>query len=178
MSSRWPLTAVGALLGACQPLAVEERPLPPPLELAAPPRRAAPSPVTAAAPPAAAPPCPPLAALARLSCDGQRIELAGPLDFHPRASPPPPAARATLTAIAQVLREHPEVLLLRVDVQAPAARGGAVAAQARADAIFHWLWRRGGVDPERLHPLGRTAPTGAQHLEVRLEVMVMAPSSG
>ncbi len=157
---------------------MDERPLPPPLGLVAPPRRASPSPVTVAAPPAAARPCPPLAALARLSCDGQHIELAGPLDFHPRASPPPPAARATLAAVAQVLREHPEVLLLRVDVRAPAARGGAVAAQARADAIFRWLWRRGGVDPERLHPLGRTAPAGAAHLEVRLEVVVMTPSSG
>lgn len=134
--------------------------------------------------PAPAPPSPPPAVdagapcsdafepgqLARLSCDGGRILVARAIVVHPRRSLPPPKVREVLAAVAELMRAHPELLMLRVEVfgsgpakDAEAERRALADTQARADAVFRYLWRREKISAERLEPVGRgnvASPTG------------------
>ncbi len=100
--------------------------------------------------------------LARLSCDGSRILVRGPIVAHPRRSQPAEPTRKVLTAVAEIMRQHPELLMLRVEVfsskpaaDAAAERRALSDTQARADAVFRYLWRRQKISAERLEPVGR-----------------------
>jgi hypothetical protein len=102
--------------------------------------------------------------LARLSCDGSRILVRGAIVAHPRRSLPSKATRKVLSVVAKIMRAHPELLMLRVEVfssqpatSAPAERRAIFDTQARADAMFRYLWRREKISAERLEPVGRGA---------------------
>lgn len=100
--------------------------------------------------------------LARLSCDGTRVLVAGPVVVPPRLPVPPRATRRLLDAVAALMRAHPELQLLRVEAysshdsgrHAGAVRREMEASQARADAVFRYLWKEKGISPERLDAVG------------------------
>lgn len=114
--------------------------------------------------PLAKPECPEpdAGALAFVRCDGDRIELARPVAFHPGRSIPPEPARQVLDRVAAILREREDILLVRVEAyssrragpSAEARRREIAESQARADAVLTYLWRRGGISAERLEAVG------------------------
>lgn len=122
---------------------------------------------TAAADRAAAavaePPCSDVLAgeLARLSCDGQEILVKTPIELHPRARPSEPT-RSVLAAVAALLDERQDILLVRIEVHSSRRVGGGadlrrlewIESQARADAILQRLWRTHRVSAERLEAVG------------------------
>jgi hypothetical protein len=100
--------------------------------------------------------------LAALSCDGQHIIVKFPIRVYPnerKAGDPTPKV---IAAVAELLRRHPEILLLRIEVRSsrrrstdPAARRfEQLEARARADAVLKELWRRHGISAERLEAVG------------------------
>lgn len=105
---------------------------------------------------------PPSDELAHVSCDAERIVLARPVSFHPRRSIPPAPARAVLERVAALLRQRPDIQLVRVEsyssrpagASAEARRREMAESQRRADAVLRFLWRRGGISAERLEAVG------------------------
>jgi outer membrane protein OmpA-like peptidoglycan-associated protein len=126
-------------------------------------REAAAENTDASAPPLV-PECPEPAAgaLAFVRCDGDRIELAHPVAFHPGRSIPPEPARRVLDRVAAIMREEKDILLVRVEAYSSRRAGASAEArrheiaesQARADAVLTYLWRRGGISAERLEAVG------------------------
>ncbi len=103
--------------------------------------------------------------LAWITCAGDRIDTASTLVFHPERRRPPAPVLRVLRAVARLLVEHQEVLLVRIEVTtsatdaSPGARRRATeAAQERADAILRHLFRAEGISAERLEALGRASP--------------------
>jgi len=100
--------------------------------------------------------------LARVSCDRTRILLGGRLIALPKRPLPPRATRRLLDAVAQLLRAHPDLQLLRIEAYSSYdpgkekrhVRREIEQSQARADAVFRYLWRHGRISPERLDPVG------------------------
>ncbi len=100
--------------------------------------------------------------LARVSCNGLRILVAGHLQAPPGRPLPPRATQKMLDAVVELMRRHPELQLLRIEVYSARDPGGSVrrerreidASQARADAVFRYLWRHGKISPERLDAVG------------------------
>ncbi|MFO0572301.1 MAG: hypothetical protein U0263_42165 [Polyangiaceae bacterium] len=98
------------------------------------------------------------AELAKLSCDGERILLAGRIEVNPARPAPAEPSRRLLAAAVQLLRSHPEILLVRIEVGVGRDVGKSVEkrraelaeAQRRADALFAHLWRHEGISAERL----------------------------
>jgi hypothetical protein len=96
-----------------------------------------------------------------LSCDGAAIELRHEVAFNPMHRVPKEPGRSTLHAVGQLMREHPEVLLIRIEVSTHGAstdhgkqRQAVASTQRRADAIFRQLWHREQVSAERMEALG------------------------
>lgn len=111
--------------------------------------------------------------LARVSCGGFRILVVRPIIAPPGRPVPPRATREVLDAVAALMRGHPELQLLRIEAYSSRDPGKSVrrvrraidASQARADAVFRYLWRHGKISPERLDPVGygfRAAFRGAR----------------
>jgi hypothetical protein len=109
--------------------------------------------------------------LAVISCDAQRILVKFPIRVYPNERAAGDSTPAVLQAVADLLRQHDEILLLRIDVYSalrppadPAARRRELLeTQARADAVLKVLWRRHGISAERLEAVGHGAtrrPTG------------------
>lgn len=99
--------------------------------------------------------------LAMFSCDSAAIELRHEVAFNPMQRVPKEPARSVLHEVGQLMREHPEVLLIRIEVSTHGAsndpdkqRQAAASTQRRADAIFRQLWRREKVSAERMEALG------------------------
>lgn len=103
---------------------------------------------------------PPRAAVPLLGCD--RIWVPTPLAFHPERELPPPEIRRSLDAVAELLRAHPEVMLLRVEgysssrpaAEPRARRDEVVGSKLRAEAVFRYLHVYAGVSAERLDAMG------------------------
>lgn len=100
--------------------------------------------------------------LARLSCDRTRILVAGPIVAPPRYALPPRETRRLLDAVARLLRAQPGLQLLRIEAYsshdpgtgAEPVRREIEESQARADAVFRYLYRQKKISPERLDPVG------------------------
>jgi hypothetical protein len=126
--------------------------------------------------------------LARLSCDGERILVAHAIELHPKRAIPKEPTRSVLGAVAELLRRRPDILFVRIEVHATRSVGGSAAslrkqirdAQARADALFGYLWRKLHISAERLEPVGYpsdpTAPPSAGRWQVVLRVVQRAGS--
>lgn len=122
-----------------------------------------------------------------MRCDPDRIVPGGPLLFHPDRPTPPPAQRATLDAVADLMHRRQDILLLRIEVTslspAPDAarrRRSMQQAQRRADALFRYLWRRRRVSAERMEALGLSAsnPGGPEgDYSTLLRILQWAPTS-
>ncbi len=122
--------------------------------------------VSAGPPPAAAAaPCSdalPSGVLARLSCAGDRILLASPVELHPRREVPLEPTRSVLSAVGALMREHREVQLIRIEGYSNAevgadprrARVEVEQSQRRADAVLRYLWLREKVSAERMEAVG------------------------
>jgi hypothetical protein len=105
--------------------------------------------------------------LAGISCDGEHIVVKFPIRVYPnerkRGDPTP----KVIAAVAELLRRHPEILLVRIEVRSarrpatdPAARRlEQLEARARADVVLKELWRRHGISAERLEAVGH-GPSG------------------
>ena len=102
--------------------------------------------------------------LAVVSCDGQRILTKFPIRVlrnERGAGDPTPKV---LAAVAELLREHPEILMVQIVVtslSAPArdpaaARFELLEARSRADTVLKELWRRHGISAERLEAVGKS----------------------
>lgn len=125
-------------------------------------------------------------ARAKLSCDGQRVLVAQNLAFHPSRPAPAEPEKSVLAAVAQVMREHPEILLLRIEVytandprSVEEKRSELEQAQLRASGLFNWLWRHEKLDAERLEGTGyaydaRISSTDASRWPVVLRVVQRA----
>ncbi len=100
--------------------------------------------------------------LARVSCDRTRILLGGRIIAPPKRPAPPRATRRLLDAVAGLLRAHPGLQLLRIEAYSSHDPGGEKLhvrheieqSQARADAVFRYLWQKDRISPERLDPVG------------------------
>lgn len=105
----------------------------------------------------------PPGAVARLSCDGAAILVAGAVVFHPMRRVAPPEERSNLAAVAEVMRDHSEILLVQIEVftgddpgrEPDSVRRAFRHTQQRADALFRQLWLRERISAERLEPVGR-----------------------
>jgi hypothetical protein len=113
--------------------------------------------------PGASAPCEPRGErLAWLDCDGDWIEVAQPVSFHPRRSIPPEPARSVLDAVAALLNQRREILLVRIEAYGAeppadssiARRRELDESQRRADAVLDYLWRKKGISAERLEAVG------------------------
>jgi hypothetical protein len=125
-------------------------------------------------------------ARAKLSCDARRILVAQNLAFHPSRPAPAEPEKSVLAAVASVMREHPEILLLRIEVYTAndprgveEKRSELERAQQRASALFNWLWRHEKLDAERLEGTGyaydaRISSTDASRWPVVLRVVQRA----
>lgn len=102
----------------------------------------------------------PAPAPARLN--GDRIDLAGPLHVTPRARFPEPETRQLLDAVAKLMHERDDILLLRIDAfssrnpgaRALSQRREVDESQQRADAVLRYLWKERNVSAERLEAVG------------------------
>ncbi len=100
--------------------------------------------------------------LAQLSCDRTRVLVKGPIVAPPKYAVPPRETRRMLDAVARLLRAHPELQLLRIEAysshepgsEAEPVRRELEASQARADAVFRYLWQNEKISPERLDAVG------------------------
>ena len=118
--------------------------------------------------------------LAAVSCDQRRILLERPIAFHPRRSIPPAPARAVLDHVAAILRRRSDLQLVRVEVHGASPDGASLEqrrreidqAQARADAILLYLWRRGGISAERLEAVGFAGGDSNRRSKERFEVVL------
>ncbi|MCC6897908.1 MAG: hypothetical protein IT377_02975 [Polyangiaceae bacterium] len=179
------------------PLACAARPPPDPEPVSA--ARAAPAPTPAPESPAPESPSPLAVTLpaacsddlagepARVSCDASRFELAHPIVLHPDRPAPDEPTRGVLDRVGQLMAEHPEILLLRIEVGVgedpgpdPAERRAALAsAQRRADALLQYLWRRRGVSAERLEAVAYEHDPkrvlGRERFPVLLRIVQRAP---
>jgi hypothetical protein len=123
----------------------------------------------------------PQAALAVVSCDGQRILTKFPIHvlWNERGAGDP--TPKLIAAVAELLRQEPEILMVQIVVTSmsgPArdqasARSELLEARARADTLLRELWRRHGISAERLEAVGRTgarAGKGAPRWETSLVI--------
>ena len=100
--------------------------------------------------------------LAAISCDGQQIVVKFPIKVYPNERKPGDQTPKVIAAVADLLRRHPEILLVRIEVRSarrastdPAVRRAEqLEARARADIVLKELWRRHGVSAERLEAVG------------------------
>jgi hypothetical protein len=113
-----------------------------------------------------------------LDCD--QLVLREPLVVQPGYRVPREPARSQLAEVATLMRQHPEILLLRIDATTLVKVGAGPETEAwarrtaerHATAVFSQLWRREGISAERLEPVGHVAvgdPRGA--VQIRLRVM-------
>jgi hypothetical protein len=156
--------AVIVLATACAKPAAPAPAPPPPAPVPAPAPAPAPAAVPAPVPVPAAVPVPDHCddslgtALARVSCDGARFVTAHPIELHPDRPVPDEPTRGVLAAVTAHLNDHPEILLVRIEVftselpgpDAEKRRVALGAAQRRADALLQYLWRKQGISAERL----------------------------
>jgi hypothetical protein len=183
------MSAIALALSACVPPA-------PPAPAEPPSRAALPEPVPVAAASAPEPsPAPPepcddslAGRLARVSCSGERILVAHAIEMHPSRAVPKEPTRSVLGAVAELLRRRPDILFVRIEVHATEPVGSDAAqmrkqiadAQARADALFGYLWRRLHISAERLEAVGYPSEPGsapsAQRFRVVLRVVQRAGS--
>ena len=94
-----------------------------------------------------------------MGCD--RIHVAVALAFHPDRAQPPPPIKAALNRVAVLMRQHRELLMLRVEgyssQPSTTARGRhreVVGSLRRAEAVFRYLHLYKGIDAERLDAVG------------------------
>lgn len=88
--------------------------------------------------------------------------MAGPINAPPKRAAPPRVTRHLLDAVAAILGARPDLQLLRIEAYSSHDPGSDVRAvrreidesQARADAVFRYLWRLKKISPERLDPVG------------------------
>ncbi len=111
-----------------------------------------------------APPCAPAPdAAAWLDCRGTHIATRTAIVAHPLERLPAPSTRAVLDAVAALMHARPGVQLLRIECFSSRPDGGEPArirrgiarSQARADAVFRYLWQTRHVSPERMEAVGR-----------------------
>lgn len=100
-------------------------------------------------------------ALARVSCSGDRIVLRSAIALHPARQVPTEPTRSALKAVAELMRDRPQLQLIRIEVYSNARPGDAEqaraevrATQARADAVLRYLWRTEKVSAERMEAVG------------------------
>ncbi|MEZ4225981.1 MAG: OmpA family protein [Polyangiaceae bacterium] len=97
-----------------------------------------------------------------MSCDGSEIALAREVAFQPLLHVPKPAEREVLKAVAALMRERPDILLIRIEVATrddprgdpERIRAAVESTQRRADAVLRYLWRSEKVSAERMEALG------------------------
>jgi hypothetical protein len=112
--------------------------------------------------PAPAEPAPQAGELAWLEPGSDAIAVRGSLPLHPEHELPPPATRRVLDAVAGLLRQRPDILLVRIEGYSSSPPGEVPArvrqqiegSQARADAVLRYLWQSGGISAERLEAIG------------------------
>ena len=100
--------------------------------------------------------------LARLNCEGDRILLAHPLELRPDHVQPTGNTRRVLDAVAALLDERSDILLVRIEAYSSeppspdrsARRHQILESQRHADAVFHYLWKKRGISAERMEPVG------------------------
>jgi len=176
------MSAIALVLAACAATARPQPPGPAPhVELPAPPPVAAevPAPESPPEPPA---PCDDSLAgrLARVSCSGERILVAHAIELHPARAVPKEPTRSVLRAVAELLRQRPDILFVRIEVHATEPAGSDTArrrkqiadAQARADALFGYLWRRLHISAERLEAVGYPSEPGSTPSSPRFRVVL------
>ena len=119
-----------------------------------------------------------------MSCDGQKILVKHPIELQPKGRPPSEPTKGVLGELGRLLREHPEILLVRIEVDVvstlaadPGERRHEIEkAQARADAVLEYLWRRERISPERLEAVAvtRSAEGGRTRWQVTLRIVERA----
>jgi hypothetical protein len=103
--------------------------------------------------------------LAAISCDGQQIVVKFPIRVYPKERKVNDQTPKVMAAVAELLRRHREILLVRIDVRLarrPSAdptsrRFEQLETRARADVVLRELWRRHGISAERLEAVGHGA---------------------
>lgn len=103
----------------------------------------------------------------RVACDATRILVDVPLAFHPKRALPPEPALTALRAVGALMRQRTDIQMLRIEAYSGKAVGNSTAArrralknaQARADAVFRYLWLKQRVSAERQEPVGYAAQT-------------------
>ena len=103
--------------------------------------------------------------LAAISCDGQQIVVKFPIHAYSNERRMGDPTSKVLAAVAELLRRHPEILLVRIEVHSalrpprdPTARRQLLLeTRARADVVLRELWRRHGISAERLEAVGHGA---------------------
>ncbi|MBX3184756.1 MAG: hypothetical protein KIT72_04870 [Polyangiaceae bacterium] len=107
-------------------------------------------------------------------CGSDLLRPQVPLAYNPRTTLPPAPIRAELDRIARAMHDEPSWQMLRVEVYATQDPGtddvaksrALIDTQARAEAIFAYLYHRRRVSAERLDAVGygyspRATPTSA-----------------
>jgi hypothetical protein len=130
-------------------------------------REAPPADAHAAAPAQTSAPCSdqPPSELAAVSCDGQQIVVKFPIRVYPKERKVNDPTPKVIAAIAELLRQEREILLVRIEVRLarrPTAdptsrRFEQLETRARADVVLRELWRRHGISAERLEAVGHGA---------------------
>ncbi len=95
-------------------------------------------------------------------CGSDLLRPQVPLAYNPRTTLPPAPIRAELDRIARAMQSEPSWQMLRVEVYATQDPGtdevaksrALIDTQARADAIFAYLYHRRRVSAERLDAVG------------------------
>jgi len=98
----------------------------------------------------------------RAACEDNRLRFDAPVFRGPKTLALTDTGRRVLDDVAGLMTQHPELLLLRVEVHWDGARpkGGEARrklmdrAQARADVLFQELWIKRNVWAERLDAVG------------------------
>ncbi|MCA9647509.1 MAG: hypothetical protein H6718_11150 [Polyangiaceae bacterium] len=96
------------------------------------------------------------------ACGSDLLRVSVSLAYHPRYAFPPGESRRELDQVAAAMRAHPGWQMLRVEVyssQDPGTntqslRREMLQAQARADAIFGYLFHKQRISAERMDAIG------------------------
>lgn len=117
----------------------------------------------------------PQAELAIVSCDGQRILTKFPIHALGNERSTGDPTPSVLAAIAELLRQHTEILMVQIVVSSmsdpprdpAAARFELLEARGRADTVLKQLWRRHGISAERLEAVGKMGGRRASRTDPR-----------